>query len=196
LTVVLDYGMGNIRSVQKAVAHLGFECRVQADLAGASRLIIPGVGAFGAAMARIAPLADEIRDRVSAGMPLMGLCLGQQLLFESSEEHGRHVGLGLLRGTVRYLAPSPGNKVPNIGWCPVSARQGSGLFRGVPPETQFYFVHSLYTDCADPGDVAAMAEHSAPFPAAVEHGNVWATQFHPEKSGRAGLQVLRNFLEC
>jgi glutamine amidotransferase len=196
LTVLLDYGMGNLRSVQKAVEHLGHQCRIQSDLEGASKLVLPGVGAFGAAMGRLAPIADEIRSLVSQGVPLLGLCLGQQLLFEESEEHGAHKGLRILKGTVRYLQSSPGNKVPNVGWCGVEPRAGSRLFRTVPPDSQFYFVHSLYTDCAEQGDVAATARHTGSFAAAVEHDNVWATQFHPEKSGEAGLRVLRNFLEC
>ncbi len=196
MTVVLDYGMGNLRSVQKAVEHLGFECKVQQDLKNASKLIIPGVGAFGAAMQRLAPLSAEIRKLASDGVPVMGLCLGQQLLFESSEEHGDHEGIGILRGSVRYLHASAGNKVPNIGWCRAEPKQGSRLFDGVPLDSQFYFVHSLYTECTDAGDVAATAAHTRPFAAAIEHENVWATQFHPEKSGEAGLIVLRNFLKC
>lgn len=196
MTVLLDYGMGNLRSVQKAVEHLGYSCSVRSDVEGATKIIVPGVGAFGAAMQRIAPIADSIKVHARGGTPIMGLCLGQQLLFERSTEHGSHEGLGVLAGTVEYLEPSAGNKVPNIGWCPVDAKSGSRLFEGVAPESQFYFVHSLYTRCADEGDVAAMAGHTQPFAAAVEHGNVWATQFHPEKSGEAGLQVLRNFLRC
>lgn len=196
MTVLLDYGMGNLRSVQKAVEHLGFSCSVQDHVVGASKIILPGVGAFGAAMQRIALIADSIRGHAREGTPIMGLCLGQQLLFESSAEHGLHTGLGILGGTVEYLVPSAGNKVPNVGWCAVEPKPGSRLFAGVAPDSQFYFVHSLYTRCADEGDVAAVASHTQPFAAAIEHGNVWATQFHPEKSGEAGLQVLRNFLRC
>ena len=196
MTVVLDYGMGNLRSVQKAVEFLGHECNIQTDLSGATRVIIPGVGAFGAAMERIAPLAGEIAAFVRSGRPLLGICLGQQLLFERSEEHGGCEGLGILSGTVRYLQKGEGCKVPNIGWSAISPRQGSLLLKGTSENEQVYFVHSLYTDCTDENDVAATAEHSAPFPAAVERGNVWATQFHPEKSGAVGLNILRNFLEC
>jgi glutamine amidotransferase len=196
LTVLLDYGMGNLRSVQKAVEHLGFNCEIRSDVSGASKIIVPGVGAFGAAMQRIAPIADDIREHARTGTPILGLCLGQQLLFERSEEHGDNAGLGILKGEVKYLRPGPGNKVPNVGWCAVQAKKGSRLFDGVAPESQFYFVHSLYTSCADAGDVAAIACHTEPFAAAVEHGNVWATQFHPEKSGEAGLHVLGNFMRC
>jgi glutamine amidotransferase len=193
LIVVLDYGMGNLRSVQKAIEHLGFTCRVQTDLAGASKLVIPGVGAFGAAMDRIGRLRDDIQG--FAG-PILGICLGQQLLFDKSLEHGEHEGLGLVRGEVKYLEPSPGNKVPNIGWAPVESRPGSLLFRGVEPGSHYYFVHSLYTCATDAEDVAATSMHTQPFAAAIERGNVFATQFHPEKSGIAGLRVLENFLKC
>lgn len=196
MTVVLDYGMGNLRSVQKAVEHLGHACAIQGFVGDAERLIIPGVGAFGAAMERIGPLADEIKAYVQSGRPLLGICLGQQLLFEHSEEHGGCAGLGILPGTVRYLQKGDGCKVPNIGWSAISPRDGSLLLKGTSADEQVYFVHSLYTDCSDETDVAATAEHSAPFPAAIERDNVWATQFHPEKSGKVGLKILRNFLEC
>jgi glutamine amidotransferase len=196
LTVVLDYGMGNLRSVQKAVEHLGSECRIQPNLDGATKLIIPGVGAFGVAMQRLRPLAAEIKGYIASGEPLLGVCLGQQVLFQRSEEHGKNEGLGVLNGTVRYLHRAPGNKVPNVGWCSVNARAGSKLFEGVQEGSQFYFVHSLYTDCEDQADVAAVAPHAVPFPAAIERGRLWATQFHPEKSGAAGLRVLENFLQC
>ena len=188
--------MGNLRSVQKAVDYLGHPCTVRSEVGDASRLIIPGVGAFGAAMDRLAPLADSVRDFAASGRPLLGLCLGQQLLFESSEEHGSHAGLAVLRGHVRYLRPSAGNKVPNIGWCPVEPSSRSRLFEGIAAGTQFYFVHSLYTECEDADDVAATSLHTNVFAAAVEHGNVWATQFHPEKSGAPGLRLLENFLRC
>ena len=196
MTVVLDYGMGNLRSVQKAVEFLGHECKIQTDLSGATRVIIPGVGAFGAAMERIAPLAGEIEAFVRSGRPLLGICLGQQLLFERSEEHGGCTGLGVIPGTVKYLQKGEGCKVPNIGWSSISPREGSLLLKGTGENEQVYFVHSLYTDCTDANDVAATAEHSVTFTAAVERGNVWATQFHPEKSGTVGLNILRNFLEC
>ena len=193
MIVVLDYGMGNLRSVQKAIEHLGFDCRVQSDLENASKLVIPGVGAFGAAMDGIGPLREEIRglDR-----PILGICLGQQLFFDKSFEHGEREGLGLLPGEVKYLEPSPGNKVPNVGWAPVEPRPEAVLFRGVEPGSHFYCVHSLYTAAADAKDVAATSMHTQPFAAAIERGNVFATQFHPEKSGSAGLRVLENFLKC
>lgn len=196
MTVILDYGMGNLRSVERAVAHLGFESRVQSDLAGASRLIIPGVGAFAAAMERLEPLRDEIRAFAASGAPLLGICLGQQLLFETSEEGGSETpGLGLLAGRVRYFPSDMGLKVPHIGWNALSFRPGSIFGAGFPEGGQVYFVHSLYTDCLDTSDTAATCTYGIEFAAAVERGNVWGAQFHPEKSGDLGLGLLKNFLE-
>ena len=196
MTVVLDYGMGNLRSVQKAVEHLGHECRVQSDLRGADRIIVPGVGAFGAAMQRLGPCLEDLKAAAAGGTPLLGICLGQQLLFQKSLEHGEHVGLGLLPGTVRQLPPSPGLKVPNIGWRPIQTRQDCALLKGVGQDDQLYFVHSMYADCADLSDVVATSEHGVTFTAAVCRKNVWGIQFHAEKSGKVGLKILRNFLEC
>lgn len=196
-TVILDYGMGNLRSVEKAVEALGGPVRVATEIGDAERLILPGVGAFGAAMRRLGRLRDEIRAFAETGKPLMGICLGQQLLFESSEEFGDHEGLGLLPGRVRYL-PANGSagenrKIPLIGWCRVQVRDPV-LGAGIESDDEFYFVHSLYTDAADPNDVALTATYGVTFPAAVRRGNVWGAQFHPEKSGPVGLRLLSNFL--
>lgn len=188
--------MGNLRSVERAVAHLGFAASIQSDLSGATRLIIPGVGAFAAAMERLAPLANEIRSLAADGVPLLGICLGQQLLFETSEEGGRESGgLGLLAGRVSYFPGDLGVKVPHVGWNSLRFRTGSRLGIGFPEGGQVYFVHSLVTVCDDPTDIAATCVHGIEFAAAVERGNVWGAQFHPEKSGDLGLGLLRNFLE-
>lgn len=196
MTVILDYGMGNLRSVERAVAHLGFTAVVQDHLGGATRLIIPGVGAFAAAMERLTPLLAEIRAFANGGNPLLGICLGQQLLFESSNEGTRETpGLGLLAGRVRYFPPDLGVKVPHVGWNTLRFRSDSQFGAGFPAGGQVYFVHSLYTECADSNDVAATCEHGIEFAAAVERDNVWGAQFHPEKSGELGLALLRNFLE-
>lgn len=194
-TVIVDYGMGNLRSVQKACEHLGHDTRVQPDLAGADKVIVPGVGAFGAAMANLAPLADDLRAWAASGRPLMGICLGQQLLFESSEERGSFRGLGILHGTVRYLPKDAGLKVPHIGWSELAVEQGRGLLSGVAPRSRVYFVHSLYTEC-EPGVAAATTDYGVRFASAVQKDNVWGTQFHPEKSGGGGLAILENFLTC
>lgn len=189
---VLDYGMGNLRSVLKAFESLGVKVGLVERLSGVERLVIPGVGAFGAAMERIGPLRDEIRAFAAGGAPILGICLGQQLLFEESEEMGHHTGLGLVPGRVRYL-PAEGRKVPHMGWSPLTYRRHDGLTEGGVENEQVYFVHSLYTDCADPADVAATADYGVEFPAMVARGNVWGAQFHPEKSGAVGLRMLERF---
>lgn len=188
--------MGNLRSVEKAFRFLGIACRVQTDLSDCDRLVIPGVGAFGAAMERLRPMASAIRAFAQSGKPLMGICLGQQLLFDSSEELGEHEGLGLIKGRVKYLPKDRGLKVPHMGWSPLTVCQADGPGENVADGEQVYFVHSLYTACEDPGDVAAVAEYGVKFPAMVRRGNVWGAQFHPEKSGEVGLRILRSFAEC
>lgn len=176
---------------------IGFECRVSAKLdSETTKLIIPGVGAFGAAMERVGPLQDEIRAFAAAGNPVLGICLGQQLLFEVSEEFGEHEGLGLIPGRVKYLPDNVGVKVPHMGWSPLAFRRHDGLAKSVESGSQVYFVHSLYTDCTYAADIAATADYGLEFAAMVMRGNVWGTQFHPEKSGDIGLHLLRNFLEC
>lgn len=196
MIVVLDYGINNLRSVEKAVQFLGFDCRVQKNLHGASKLIIPGVGAFGRAMECLAPMADEIRSFAATGNSILGICLGQQLLFDSSEEFGSHCGLGLIPGKVKYLPKDAGLKVPHMGWSPVKFQECSELGRGIGEDERVFFVHSLYTECEDKADIAATTNYGVEFPSAVQRRNVWGTQFHPEKSGEVGLRILRNFLEC
>jgi glutamine amidotransferase len=188
--------MGNLRSVEKAVQSLGFSCTVSRTVKDATKLIIPGVGAFGAAMERLHPLKADIRSFAGDGNPLLGICLGQQLLLDSSEEQGEHEGLGLISGRVRYIPLNTGVKVPHIGWSPLTYRAHGGLASGSVQGEQVYFVHSLYTDCTDASDVVATASYGLEFPAAVQRGNVWGTQFHPEKSSSVGLRILRTFLEC
>lgn len=196
MTVVLDYGVGNLGSVARAVRHLGHEVRVQTNLEGAARLIVPGVGAFGPAAERLRPLFGEVRRFAESGRPLLGICLGQQLLFDASEENGAYEGLGLLRGRVRYLPTENGLKVPHIGWNTLGWVQRHGLAEGMKDGEQTYFVHSLFTECDDASDIAAITEYGVAFPSAVMRGNVWGTQFHPEKSGAVGLRILENFLRC
>lgn len=192
---VLDYGMGNLRSVLKAFEALGAPVKLVQQVSGIDKLVIPGVGAFGAAMERIGPLRDEIRAFAASGSPTLGICLGQQLLFEESEEMGLHEGLGLIGGRVRYL-PAEGQKVPHMGWSPLAYRRHDGLATDSIEDEQVYFVHSLYTDCSDPTDIAATATYGVEFPAMVARENVWGAQFHPEKSGAVGLRMLKRFAEC
>jgi len=196
LIVVLDYGINNLRSVVKAIEHLGFQCRTQTNLTGASKLLIPGVGAFAKAMDRLAPLKEDIRSFAADGAPLLGICLGQQLLFEVSEEFEETKGLGLIPGRVRYLPTDAGLKVPHMGWSKLLPKANSPMFNGMAVGARFYFVHSLYTQCAEPSNVAATCSYGLDFAAAVQSKNIWGTQFHPEKSGEAGLALLRNFLAC
>lgn len=188
--------MGNLRSVQKALTHLGFDAQITSSLGSASHAILPGVGAFGAAMAALnsSGLSADIRSFVASGGKLLCICLGQQLLFEVSDEFGETEGLGLLPGRVRYL-PTDGVKVPHVGWNGLSFPNSSTLLAGISPGDQVYFVHSLYCDCAAPADVAAISHHGIPFAAAVQRDTVFGCQFHPEKSSTVGLRILQNFLE-
>ena len=199
LTVILDYGMGNLRSVEKAVQALGGQVVIQDSLAGATRLILPGVGAFGAAMERLAPLADQIQGWAREGRPLLGICLGQQLLFDRSEEMGDHSGLGILPGSVRYFPADlkEGDqtlKVPQMGWNGLTPKQTDGLLTGIQPGDMVYFVHSLHTACEEPDFIAATTDYGICYPSAIQAKNVWAAQFHPEKSGAIGKRILNNFL--
>ena len=190
---VVDYGMGNRRSVEKALEHVGARARItrdHADLRAADGLIVPGVGAFPRAMANLRELGlDElIAERLGAGVPVLGICLGMQLLFESSVELGGAAGLGLLPGTVTQLDPGEG-KLPHIGWSLVR-------FRGESPltaECAFYHVHSFVPRPADPADVLGESEYGEPLVSAVDRDPLFGVQFHPEKSSTHGLGLLRNF---
>ena len=193
--MVLDYGSGNLRSAERALERAGAEVTVTADLdlaAVADGLVVPGVGAFAACVAGILAVGGDrvIADRVAAGRPVLGICVGMQVLYEADEEHGvRTKGLGLLPGEVLRLQNAP--ILPHMGWNVVTAAPGSKLFAGVESE-RFYFVHS-YAAPVRPGDT--VAEHGSRFAAAVEEGPLSATQFHPEKSADAGARVLTNWLE-
>ena len=192
--VVLDYGSGNLRSAERALAHAGADVTVTADEAAAREcdaLVVPGVGAFAACMAGIRAVGgdDVVRARIADGRPVLGICVGMQVLFERGDEHGVVTeGIGVLPGRVdRLHAPI----LPHMGWNTVDAAEDSQLFAGIEDE-RFYFVHSY---AATPGGAGeSIAEHGQPFVAAVEQGTVAATQFHPEKSGTAGLTLLRNWL--
>jgi glutamine amidotransferase len=199
--VVLDYGSGNLRSAQRALARAGADVTVTSDLAAAEAadgLVVPGVGAFAACMAGIEALGAGpiIAERVAGGRPVLGICVGMQILFEEGEEHGVVTrGLGLLPGrVVRLDAP----RVPHMGWNTVTAPAGSCLFAGLGPHARFYFVHSYAAREGDLLDAhvewVTTAEHGESFVAAVETGHLAATQFHPEKSGDAGAALLRNWL--
>jgi len=193
---VVDYGSGNLRSVQKAFEHVGFAAEVGDDpqkVRSAAGIVLPGVGAFGSAMQGLESrgLIEVLRERVEAGVPFLGVCLGLQLLFEKSEESPGVEGLGLLRGDVRRLPP--GTKIPHIGWNQAEIVQDSDLFHDIPDLSAFYFVHSYVVVPARPADVLTITEYGTTFVSGVEAQNVTAVQFHPEKSSTLGLKVYENF---
>jgi imidazole glycerol-phosphate synthase subunit HisH len=194
--LILDYGVGNLRSVEKALEHVGARATIGADadaVRAADGLILPGVGAFPRAMERIRStgLDELIAERAAAGTPILGICLGLQLLFERSAELGGATGLGLLPGEVAAL-DAPGLKVPHIGWAPVRWERQSRLVEGIPSETPFYLVHS-FAPRAGGEDTLGTVEYGTRFACAAERGNVFGVQFHPEKSSAAGLRLLANF---
>jgi glutamine amidotransferase len=194
---ILDYGMGNLRSVEKALEHVGATSVRTSDhdeVRGADAVVLPGVGAFRRAMEAVRDrgLDELVRERVDAGVPVIGLCLGMQLLFEHSTELGGADGIGVLPGEVRTL-DTGGLKLPQIGWNPVAWRGHSPLTEGLPEPTPMYHVHSFSAHPAHAEDVLGTAHYGTEFVTAVGRGNVFGVQFHPEKSGAAGLRLLRNF---
>jgi len=194
---VIDYGAGNLRSVAKAFVHLGCEPNVTdtaAALRDADAVVLPGVGAAGDTMRSLRDLGlvEPIRSYVASGRPFFGVCLGMQVLLSTSEEGGEQRCLDLVPGPVRRLPP--GLKVPHMGWNQVHQTRPHPIFAGVPDGANFYFVHSFYCDPADPAVVIGETEYGRAFCSALASGNVFATQFHPEKSGDVGLQIYRNFL--
>lgn len=205
MIAIIDYGIGNLHNVQRALLHVGAPARLTADpreVRAADGVVVPGVGAFGACARalRAAGFDDLVRELAAAGRPLLGICVGMQLLFEESEEMGRHPGLGLLAGRVVRFADGAVDatgqrlKVPQIGWNQLWQQADDPLLRGVPPGSYAYFVHSYYCAADDPADVVATTDYGVDFPSVVRHGNTWGVQFHPEKSHAVGLQILRNFV--
>lgn len=198
---IVDYGMANLRSVQKALERVGHQARIVCDPQGiteARRLILPGVGAFRDAIARLreARLADPIVEHIRDRKPFMGICLGLQLLFTRSFEEGVYEGLNIFEGDVVRFTETPGLKIPHMGWNALRIRQATlPLFCDFPAEPSVYFVHSYYPVPKDESIVAAEADYPGPFCAAVARENVFATQFHPEKSQAVGLHILKRFAE-
>ena len=195
--VILDYGMGNLRSVEKAFEHVGAQAVITADhdvARAADGVILPGVGAFPRAMERIRDRGlDELAaERVEAGVPVLGICLGLQLIFSSSTELGGAEGLGVIDGSVTELEAG-GRKIPHIGWSPVAWSKESRLTEGLAEEEPFYFVHSFAPRPAADADVLGTAAYGETFCCAIERDNLFGVQFHPEKSSGAGLRLLRNF---
>ena len=199
MIAIVDYGAGNLRSVELALARLGVHTRVTADpdmLALADGLILPGVGAFSDDMAALgrSGTIPAVLEAVGAGRPLLGICLGMQLLLDGSEEGPGVPGLGLIPGEVRRL-PGCGLKIPHMGWNSLTPAKPSPLFKGLPEEPYVYFVHSYACKAADPADVLAVTDYGVPFHAAVQRGRILGFQFHPEKSGDVGQKLLANFVE-
>jgi imidazole glycerol-phosphate synthase subunit HisH len=197
---LVDYGAGNLTSVRKALAAVGVAFRTPSDageLTGADGIIVPGVGHFAATARLDEAWRGAIQERVARGVPLLGVCVGMQWLFEGSEEAPEVPGLGLLQGRCARLPGLPGLKVPHVGWNSLAAPRASRLLNGVPAAAQVYFTHSYAAPVT--GDCVAVTTHSAPFAAAVERhasrARVYGVQFHPEKSGDTGLRIIRNFLD-
>lgn len=196
---VIDYGVGNLRSVTKALEFLGCQVILTSnpnEVARAEKLVLPGVGAFGAGMENLKRLGlvEAIYDAVKKGTPLLGICLGLQLLFDESEEMGRHEGLKLVRGKVVRFPEQDGIRIPHMGWNALNIRKREPLFASVPDGAMVYFVHSYFPVPDDPSVIAATTEHGVEFVSAIAIDNIFGTQFHPEKSSKVGLQILRNFV--
>jgi glutamine amidotransferase len=197
---IIDYGMGNLRSVQKGFARVGAEAVVTRDVAvidAASGVVLPGVGAYGACMANLRAygLVDVVRRVVERGTPFLGICLGLQLLFDSSEEFGPVPGLGLLRGRVARFTPPAGEalRIPHMGWNQIRKRQAPAALQGIEDGAFVYFVHSYYVEPTDASLIATTTDYGGEFVSAIARDNLFACQFHPEKSQGVGLAILRNF---
>jgi len=198
MIAIIDYGMGNLRSVSKAFEAVGHEAVVTRDaqvIGNASHGVLPGVGAFGDCMANIERygLVEPIRTAVTSGKPFLGICLGLQVLFTESEEFGPHKGLDIIPGTVRRFAVGTGLKVPHIGWNQVDFERACPLFDGIADGTDWYFVHSYFVDPQEQRCAASTTTYGVPFVSSVWKDNVVACQFHPEKSQAVGLRLIKNF---
>lgn len=198
MIAIIDYDAGNIKSVEKALQYLGEQTTVTRDpetLLHADKVILPGVGSFGEAMDNLHKygLVSVIHEIIKKDTPFLGICLGLQLLFESSEESPGVEGLGVLKGKIVKIPPSPGLKIPHMGWNSLHLQNEGRLFKGIPEGTHVYFVHSYYLQAEDPAIVKAVTDYSTTIHASVEKGNIFACQFHPEKSSSLGLRILKNF---
>lgn len=201
MIAIVDYGAGNLKSVQKALLSLGQECAVTRDfkeILCADKVILPGVGSFGEAMAQLKKyeLDKVICEVAETGIPFLGICLGLQLLFEGSEESGGVEGLNLLRGSILRIPEKEGLKIPHIGWNSLEIRRSGRLLAGLRGQPYVYFVHSYYLKAEEEAIVTAVTEYGVAIHASVEKGNLCACQFHPEKSSAAGLGILKNFADC
>ncbi len=196
MIVVIDYNVGNVRSVCNALQHIGSDAQLSRDPAQIEKavgLVLPGVAAFGYAMEALGAAAGPVKKAVAAGKPILGICVGHQLLFEESCEYGRHQGLGLVQGKVVPVPPQ--QTVPHMGWNLVELPGDMDLFAGLEPAQHFYFAHSFHVQVRDPQAKIACTDYGFPLTASIQKANIYGVQFHPEKSGPQGLQVLRNFHE-
>lgn len=199
MIAIIDYDAGNIRSVEKALIYLGQDVKItrnEKEILSADRVILPGVGAFGDAMDKLRSyeLEPVIQKVIQQGTPFLGICLGLQLLFASSDETPGVKGLGLLEGSIKRIPDQEGLKIPHMGWNSLTVREGASLFQGIEENPYVYFVHSYYLSAKNEEDVAASTVYSTAIHASVEHENIFACQFHPEKSGEVGLKILDNFI--
>ena len=199
MIAIIDYDAGNIKSVEKALLAMGETPVLTRDpevILHADHIILPGVGSFGDAMENLTKfgLVEVIHEAIDRKIPFLGICLGLQLLFESSEETPGVAGLGILKGKIVRIPEGPGLKIPHMGWNSLTVREGASLFKGLEKEPYVYFVHSYYLQAEDLDIVAATTQYGVTIHASVEKGNVFACQFHPEKSSKTGLAILKNFL--
>jgi glutamine amidotransferase len=194
---IIDYGLGNLRSVMRGIEAAGARAIITGnteEIAAADGIVLPGVGAFHEGMDQLGPLKEAV-CAASKEIPLLGICLGMQMLMDSSEEHGTHEGLGLIPGSVRRFPHVPGAKVPHMGWNTIRiTKENNPLFSGLSPEEYVYFVHSYYADTT-PEYTLTTTEYIVPFASSIVRDNVYGVQFHPEKSGAVGLHLLKNFID-
>lgn len=200
MIAIIDYGAGNIQSVNKALAHIGCEAFITRDkdkILKADGAVLPGVGSFGDTMDTMIEygIKDTVIEYTKSGKPFLGICLGLQLLFHKSEESPDAKGLGIFDGSITKIPSGEGLKIPHIGWNSLDIKKSDGLFKGIGKNPYVYFVHSYFLNASDKSIVSAQTEYGVTIDAAVEKGNVYATQFHPEKSGETGLKILRNFAD-
>jgi glutamine amidotransferase len=200
MIAIIDYDAGNLKSVEKALLYLGQEAVITRDknqILNADKVILPGVGSFGDAMEKLHHyhMDDVIREVVSKKTPLLGICMGLQVLFERSDESEGVEGLSILKGVIRRIPDKEGLKVPQIGWNSLSIKPEAKLFRGIPDQSYVYFVHSYYLQAEEKSIVTATTDYSTTIHASIEKDNIFACQFHPEKSGDVGLKILKNFIE-